>query len=86
VELEIMLIKFYAKVNPSNMSIVNEIAARFAGTNESYLKLNQQLLDEYGTDLEQMLVLTGWYLEMCPVQELDLIPIRQARELRARGS
>ena len=59
VELEIMLIRFYAKVNPGNMSIIKGLASHFAGSKESYMSLNQQLLDKYGTDLDQMLAITG---------------------------
>ena len=59
VDLEIMLIRYYSKVNPSNMHVSKGLASHFAGSRSAYLSLNKQLLDEYGTDLEQMLTLTG---------------------------
>ena len=41
------------------MHIIKGLAANFAGSHSAYLTLNRQLLDRYGTDLEQMLTLTG---------------------------
>jgi hypothetical protein len=58
-ELQILLIRYYAKINPCNLQLIECLAARFSGSRIAYLALNQQLMEKYGTDLEDILSLAG---------------------------
>ena len=62
IELQILLIRYYSKINPCNLKKIKNLAARFLGSGEAFLTLNQQLMDKYGTDLRQTLAITGLFL------------------------
>ena len=58
-ELQILLVRYYSMINPSNVKIVKDLATNYSGSQTAFLDLNKLLKDKYGTDLEETLSISG---------------------------